>query len=76
MRRAPVQISRLDNRTDGGADAVVGLDVDKADHAVFDLGPRRRSIVGLADVAEIGAGLVVFGAGGPAAIEVNYAQDL
>jgi hypothetical protein len=38
------------------------------------LAPGGVVIGGLVDVAEIGAGLVVFEVGGPAAIEVNNAQ--
>src|SRR5262252_2273449 len=78
----------------GGASAVVGLDVDKADHALLDLVPSalqgRADALGLfyifgiaaqglshlvvPRVAEVAAGLVAFGVGGPAAIEADYAQ--
>ena len=43
--------------------------------SLFTLAPSGVVIEGLGDAAEIGAGLVVFGVGGPAAIEVDYAQE-
>src|SRR5262249_14782619 len=71
-----------------GAGAVVGIDVDKADHALLDLVPgalqRRADVLRVLDifgvaaqglghlvvarVAEVAAGLVALGVGGPAAV--------
>src|SRR6516225_5624427 len=78
-----------------GAGAVIGLDVDEADHALLDLAPGAvqgwADLLGLFDifgvaaqglghlvvagVAEITAGLVVFGVGGPAAVQADDAEE-